>query len=102
MQIVPVYSATVLSKGANFVKEQVNSNLMAKPLSDELVLGTLKDELSSKMPEQDIQKWVNQVVSICKNLGIAITKLPINKDLPGSLTKEESHKFVTALFTKVL
>lgn len=72
-----------------------------KQLTDEFVLSSLKAELAITMNKSEIEKWVGHVLNICKKLKIEPKRLPINKDLPGNLTKEESHQFANMIFREI-
>lgn len=102
MHVAPIQSLMVSQTRQLAVIKPQKIQQTSKQLTDEFVINSLKEELAATMNKSEIEKWVGNVLNICKKLKIEPKRLPINKDLPGNLTKEESHKFVNMIFQQII
>lgn len=81
---------------------QQQESKLKEEIEDTIVLSVLRKELSERMEENDVNKWMDTICTICKRAGIAPRKLPVNKDFPGSLTPDENHEIYLSVMDTVV
>ena len=71
-------------------------------LTNEKALNLLSKELERSMTKQEATNWVEKIKQICQKYNLTPKKLPLNKDYPGSLSKEENNNIFKEIFDHIL
>lgn len=69
-----------------------------KQFTNNDAVNLLKKDLIPSMPEKTIASYIENMKNICKKLKIQFKDLPINKEHPGNLSREQSKAVCEEVF----